>query len=41
MRTKDEFNEQKQRLVEDHLIAEVGSEISVPEGADIIDLTDC
>ena len=28
-------------LVEDHLIAEVGSEISVPEGADIIDLTDC
>ena len=28
-------------LVEDHLIAEVDSEVSVPEGADIIDLSDC
>ena len=31
----------KSILVEDHLIVEVGSNVSVPEGANVIDLTDC
>ena len=36
-----EWKSSQSILVEDHLIVEVGSNVSVPEGANVIDLTDC
>lgn len=35
-----EWKSSQSILVEDHLIVEVGSNVSVPEGATVIDLTD-
>lgn len=36
-----EWKSSQSILVEDHLMVEVGSNVSVPEGANVIDLTDC